>query len=253
MAERTGSFSQTIFSLCTSILQNAGDFAFPPLCILCNEPVDRSTSRWLCGSCRGNFLKEHSSRQACERCAQNTVHRRCACNYAWSHPFERVFSFIDYTDTCRKIMHEIKYRGKKNLAREMGSLFAGSIPVSLLKGIDTATVIPLHFTRKRSRGYNQAEQFASGVLSGRQGIAFLPNLLARKRATKTQTKLSREERKKNLGGAFVVRKQFEAYLTDRNVLLIDDVVTTGATTGECSQVLLNSGARSVRVLSMVRD
>lgn len=251
-----GKYRRTAFSKACSpflfIAHSLLDFAFPPLCLLCNDPVDRPGSRWLCAKCRDRFRASHASRNACSRCSQNLDYRSCPCEHVWTHPFDRIHSFLDYDDDCQRIMKEIKYRGKKSLAIEMGALFSDSIPQDYLSPGILTTVIPLHKNRKLKRGYNQAEQLARGFLKNHPTLAFHPNLMYRRRATGTQTKLTREQRKENLARAFGLHERYKDLVHGKTVLLIDDVVTTGATTGVCADVLRGAGAQKVFVLSLVR-
>ena len=104
------------------------------------------------------------------------------------------------------------------------------------------------------RGYNQAEHFARGVIAGLDTpLPYLGSSIRRARHTKTQTKLNKEQRQKNLKGAFTVDEKRAALVRNKRLVLVDDVVTTGATTAACAEVLMKAGAASVRVLSLARD
>ena len=113
---------------------------------------------------------------------------------------------------------------------------------------DAISPVPLHATRRREREFNQAAVLAE-FLASRTGKPLLP-CLRRTRYTTTQTRLDRQERMENLRGAFSVRHASE--VIGRHLLLIDDIFTTGSTVEECSRVLRNAGAASVRVLTVAR-
>ena len=113
---------------------------------------------------------------------------------------------------------------------------------------DALVPVPLHHIRFREREFNQAEELAN-LIAPRAGKPVW-NALRRIRNTPTQTKLDREERAENLRGAFVVRKP--AMVKGRDLLLVDDVFTTGSTVEECSRILLKAGASSVRVITVAR-
>jgi ComF family protein len=233
--------------------RNFRDFVYPPLCIICDNPL-RNSDPWLCPECLGELAANASSRNACPRCGQNRDRHECACELAWDYPFECVFSIFDFDDTVRAIAHQVKYQGKRDLAFHIGKRFACRIPAEFLDSVDMMTPVPLHFRRRLSRGYNQAECFARGVAAGLgRGIPLASATLKRTRHTRTQTKLDKEERERNLQNAFAVAPKHVESLRGRNVILVDDVVTTGATTGHCAQALLSAGAKSVRVLSLARD
>jgi ComF family protein len=136
----------------------------------------------------------------------------------------------------------------------MGKTYASCIPASFFDGMDLVTSVPLHFFRHLKRGYNQADFFAGGVIAGSgRALPLARNLLKRNRTTKTQTTLSREDRLKNVAGAFAIAKKKHGLVRDKNIVLVDDVVTTGATTAQCALALREAGAKRVRVLSLARD
>ncbi len=136
----------------------------------------------------------------------------------------------------------------------MGRAFGEAVPASFFEGMDAMVPVPLHFFRSLKRGYNQAAYFARGVARCRkEAVAYLPDVLVRKRITKTQTKLSRSLRQANVAGAFAVRKRKKGLVSNRNVIIIDDIVTTAATTAECARALLSAGCEKIRVLSLARD
>jgi len=162
-------------------------------------------------------------------------------------------SILDYDDTVKKIMHHIKYRHKKHLAFEMGVLFSDTLPEQCYD-VDIVVAIPLHKARLRKRGYNQAEWFARGLIEGkRSAVPLMNNIVERKRNTKTQTKLDKAKRRHNLEGAFCIDSQKAELIKGKSVLLVDDVITTGATTSVCTEALLAAGCELVRVVSLVRD
>jgi ComF family protein len=149
-------------------------------------------------------------------------------------------------------MHNIKYRGKKRLAYDMGYHFANLLPEVFLESFDIAIPIPLYWTRKLSRGYNQAEYFGRGILDGAGSrVSLHADIVKRVRSTGTQTKLDKTSRKQNMSDAFkIVTTEL---LKGKHVLLFDDVVTTGATVNACSRALLAHGCASVKVCALARD
>ncbi|MBD3322593.1 MAG: hypothetical protein GF350_15945 [Chitinivibrionales bacterium] len=241
---------QTIFC---KAYTNARNFVFPPLCIVCSEPV-AETSRWFCSECLVKLEENNSGRDACPHCSQNLNVRSCTCDIVWDNPFERVFSLFDFDKVVQCIAHNIKYRGKSRLAFDIARVFACKIPSDFAADADIIIPIPLHPFRKMKRGYNQAEFLARGFTHKRYNSHTLhTGLLTRTRHTKSQTRLDKEQRRTNLKGAFKVPAKKSDALKNKNVILVDDVVTTGATTGYCAEVLLKAGAASVRVLSLARD
>lgn len=240
-----------------SFAKNCSGFLFPHICIKCkNKTSGTGVASWLCGSCI-SALQDNlhmRTKHACPFCSQNLRIKACSCALEWAMPYEKLHSFFDFDGTLKTVVHEFKYNGFKRLAFDMGKEFSYCIPSSFFEGFDMMTSVPLHFLRKIKRGYNQADYFALGVMEGRGcSLELCRDLIRRKRATKTQTNLSRKERRKNVAGAFAVTKKKQTFIRNKSVILVDDVVTTGATTAQCAAVLCEAGARRVRVLSLARD
>jgi ComF family protein len=169
-------------------------------------------------------------------------------------PYEKSYALFDFDETLKTVVHEFKYGGFKHLAYDLGKEFSNAIPLSFFEDFDMITSVPLHFFRRIKRGYNQADYFARGVIEGSGcALELHRDIIMRRRATKTQTNLSRKDRRKNVAGAFAISKKKQPFIRDKSVILVDDVITTGATTAQCAAVLCEAGAKRVRVLSLARD
>jgi ComF family protein len=235
-----------------TISKNAMGLFFPNLCIVCRNVL--TYDKWLCGPCAETLRVNNARRDACPLCGQNRSLRLCACASVWKNPYEAVYSIFDFDETVQGIVHEIKYRGQKRLAMDMGKAYVNLVPPSFFEGMDTVVSVPLHFFRMMKRGYNQAEHLARGFVKGSAvPLQHLQHVLVRKRPTKTQTRLSRRARRQNVKGAFVVSPGKRNCIENKNIILVDDIVTTGATTGECASALIAAGCGKVRVLSLARD
>ena len=244
--------SNIFLSTGSRLLRNFRDFIYPPLCVLCSNPY-KEDNEWFCTECKEKLEKNRAERDACPRCSHNRKIEKCSCDIAWDHYFETIFSLFDFDETVQNIAHQIKYKGKKNLAYHMGKYYASTIPGSFFNNADGILPVPLHFIRKLNRGYNQAEFFARGISSGiNHHLPNVNNVLIRVKNTKTQTKLDKEERQKNLSNAFTVNSKNSGSIIGKMLILVDDVVTTGATTDLCSKVLIDAGAQAVRVISLAR-
>jgi competence protein ComFC len=248
-----GSITRGARRFCPVLLKTAVDFIYPPLCIACHNPLPVNGD-WLCRSCEDRLRENHDRRDACPRCSINRTVHTCACDLAWDFRFDTIFSLFDFDETIRAIAHEFKYGGKSRLAYYAGHAFASLVPPAMFDSIDAAVPMPLHYLRRMKRGYNQAEHFARGVIEGSgRDIPLLKNAVRRRRHTRTQTKLNQIERRANIRGAFMVPAKNACLISGKNILLFDDIVTTGATTDECAGVLMDNGAKSVRVISLARD
>ena len=234
------------------LLRRIDAFIFPPLCIVCDEPR-LFPSRWLCPACFESFTAETAHRNACVRCGIDRTVRMCACDVVWDRPFDRIISFVNYSDMVQSLMHQIKYQGKKHLARYLGALCAAELKKAAPCGFDCAVPIPLHWVRRKKRGYNQAEWFARGLFGQLSGTSVECTVLRRIRSTKTQTQLDKSERLGNVAGAFALARDGAAIVAGKRVALIDDVITTGATATSAAQALLAGGCAQVTVISLARD
>lgn len=165
-----------------------------------------------------------------------------------------------YEGTLRRILHAFKYDSRRTLATRLGPLLQAH-SADVLEGAHLVVPVPLHAARLRERGFNQAADLASTLP--------LPHMdvLARVVATRSQTGLSAEQRRRNLRGAFDLRRKTSLLgfarrspmdtlasrvVRDHVVVLVDDVCTTGATLEACARVLLQAGAREVRALTVAR-
>jgi ComF family protein len=148
-----------------------------------------------------------------------------------------------YDGSLRAIVHALKYDGRRSIARPLAALMVRH-GTDVIEGADLAVPVPLHRTKRRTRGFNQAAEIARFVP--------LPvvHALRRVRATASQTDLPAAERHRNVRGAFKLTRG--ATTEGAVVVLIDDVSTTGATLDACAGILLDAGAREVRALTAAR-
>lgn len=152
------------------------------------------------------------------------------------------------------LIHNFKYQSQIHLAKELGRLTTKALTDPrfseyLENGI--LIPVPLHWRRYRKRKFNQSEEIAQ-VIAKLQGHLTMINALKRTRYTQTQTSFSRAKRLTNLKGAFKVRSKYIDTIKDHPVILVDDVFTTGSTANECSKTLLEAGATSVAILTLIR-
>lgn len=201
----------------------------------------------MCIRCAEVLPMEHVEAHGaiCGECAREAPH------------FERAVAFGSYDNELRSLIHLLKYEHVRPAAKVLGRLAASSAR-ELYEEFDKEVVVvavPLHKEKRFSRGFNQAEEIAKSLTRelGKDSpvrLKFAPSVLIRKRRTESQVGMSREQRKANLRGAFVVLRDDE--IRGKDVLLVDDVLTTGATVGECARVLLRKGASRVFVATAAR-
>jgi len=160
--------------------------------------------------------------------------------------FDAVYCFGSFEGPLRELIHLFKYAGMKALAKPLGAQLAAALPRD--QRFDVVVPMPLHWKRRWQRGFNQSELLAR-FTARRCGVPMI-NAVRRVRATRNQAGLSNAKRRGNVSGAFGVAKPDA--IAGRRVLLIDDVMTTGATASACARVLKRAGATSVAVLTLAR-
>jgi len=201
---------------------------FPQLCAGCHRPLLREETL-LCLGCNLEL----------PRCGfHDQPDNAAAARLAGRIPFQHATSFAHFvTDgLLQHLLHRMKYQGQKSIGRQLGRLFAWDLEqTSWHKEIDLIIPVPLHPKKERQRGYNQSALIA-GSMAAVWGIAQGEQLLRRVRFTESQTKKSREERIANVAGAFALPKPEK--LRGKHILLLDDVLTTGATLEAAAQALL---------------
>jgi ComF family protein len=165
-------------------------------------------------------------------------------------PFAGARALGSHAGGLRRLVHALKFEGRRNVARLLGSRLAAAFARSWRPGeIDAIVPIPLHAERERRRGYNQSALLAR-ELAPYLGIPVLAGALRRPRRTRPQVGLSLGERQRNLRGAFAA--EVRGPLAGARILLVDDVVTTGATAESAAGALLDAGAARVSVLAVAR-
>ena len=137
--------------------------------------------------------------------------------------------------------------------RRIGNYYGSILANDVLKyenlNVDYIIPVPLHISKKRERGYNQSDCICDG-LAEVLDISVIKKCLKRKKFTQTQTKLSREERKLNVKGAFELREKFKNIIQEKNIIIVDDVITTGSTILECARVLKAAGCEKIIACSI---
>lgn len=194
----------------------------PPICTKCSKPIDYDSSNSLCSDCN--------------------LHDRS---------FKISKSPFIYEGLIIDCIYKFKYYNKSYFYKLFGNLLLNFMENESYTNFDYITSVPLHKSKMRSRGYNQSELIAKHI-SDRLSIPYADVLRRTKKTTK-QSQQSKDERRKNLIGAFTIKNPHKyEYIKNSNVLLVDDVYTTGSTADECSRTLLNFGVSDVYVITIAR-
>jgi len=215
------------------------DFIFPPTCLACSNLL-LDTERHVCTSCWNSIPRLHSAHPLFCQTRDRLVESEVIAGLISVFLFEKDGAF-------QVLAHALKYNG----FRSVGLLLGRELGVEIDKlGIEVHCLIPvpLHHVKARERGFNQAEVIARGV-SEVTGIQVRTDIVGRRRYTQTQTKLDQEQRKKNVEEAFSVSRT--SHLEARGTcILIDDVITTGATIISCGEVLHKAGFEQIIAASL---
>jgi ComF family protein len=158
------------------------------------------------------------------------------------------FSFYTRDSRIRKLIHQLKYKGIREVGTELGRIYGRTLLSSgFLEGIDIIVPVPLHPSKQRQRGFNQSEMISDGI-SEVSGIPGNTGILLRKTSSKTQTKKSRYERWTNVEDIFMTPDPDS--LKGTHILLVDDVITTGSTIEACASELLKTEGVKVSVVAL---
>jgi ComF family protein len=233
-------------------IRGLADIAYPKTCLACKRRLDTpAREEYICSSCW--FKIKRNIPPFCQSCGRhlekgNPYKNICPGCLKTALSFDRAFSPCLYEGVIKELIHEFKYKGKAHLAKPLSKIMSEFIkeydlPIDYL---DYIIPMPLHKTRLREREFNQAE-----ILSRHLASEFNINLahaLIRHRLTRTQTELPVNKRFMNVRDSFSVASNYN--LKNKNLLLIDDVLTTGATSSEAAYTMKNAGANIVFVLTL---
>ncbi|MCE5258010.1 MAG: ComF family protein [Chloroflexi bacterium] len=216
------------------------DLIFPPHCVVCG-----AGGAWFCSACQSAVVP--LPEPGCSHCGRpltrpGTCHR---CQLEASHLLS-ITSCSAHRQPLRQVIHAYKYRGMRVLCEPLADLLQVAMRAHQITG-DVIVPVPLHRARMRERGYNQSALLA-GALGKRINVPVIDDALMRVKNTPAQVGLSREQRRQNMSGAFRCGQVIPAW----DIVLVDDVCTTGATLEACAEELLRVGAGSVHALTLAR-
>ncbi|MGE3769861.1 MAG: double zinc ribbon domain-containing protein [Bdellovibrionales bacterium] len=228
------------------------DAVLPPLCVNCRADVLQQGA--LCAACwkQLNFIGDAQ----CTCCGvpfdilDGAANLQCDACLSYPPTFSRARAPLVYDDASRSMVMRLKHGDDLYIVSSFVP-FLRQAGAEILARADALVPVPLARWRLWRRRYNQAA-LLSGALGNATGIATWPDALLRTRATPSQGGLDRKQRQKNVKDAFVLNTNYADAVRHKNIILIDDVVTTGATVNECAKVLLDANAARVDVLALAR-
>jgi ComF family protein len=236
-----------IFPLCQDIKLFILNMLFPITCITCS-----ADGLLICADCKSSLKKLKN--QLCIVCQKQAIFGLTHPNCLTPYRADGLISFYDYHDeNIAKILIAGKYKFIPDVFKILGQMLANNLSNFNDYKLPTTNYqlvpVPLHSTRLRWRGFNQSEILVKQICK----YSHIPNInaLVRPKLTKTQKDLNKQERQKNLVDAFKLAPN--ANVKNKNIILVDDVTTTGSTLSQATKVLKQNGAKSVICLTVARD
>ncbi|WP_445680661.1 ComF family protein [Radicibacter daui] len=224
------------------------DTVLPPRCLACRQTVAEPGA--LCATCWSGL--SFISAPLCPRCGapqEMAGTGALPCNCA-RRRYAQARAAVLYDDASRPLVTALKFADRTALADLFGRWLQAA-GAEMLADADLLVPVPLHRWRLLWRRYNQSALVAT-ALSRRSGVQLLPDALLRPRRTRPQPGLTRAARRRNVRGAFAINERHRLRLAGCRIVLVDDVLTSGATLEECARVLLAAGAVEVRALTVAR-
>ncbi len=247
-------FTSRLSDAFTVMRIGAGNLFFPPSCPVCQSATDMGAT--LCAAC---FNAMHMiSAPFCERCghpfeyAMDWAETPCPSCIISPPLYDAAKAIWQYDARSARLVRKLKYGDHTHLAPYLANIMRGQ-GAALIEQAEIIAPVPLHYRRFVHRRYNQSMLLALHLHRPlRQEIKLVPHLLRRRRHTPPQALLSQKERQANMKAAFCVNERHTEMVRQARILLIDDVVTTGATLNACTAALKDAGAAWVGILTIAK-
>ncbi|HSQ87328.1 ComF family protein [Romboutsia sp.] len=241
----------SIFKNITNILL---EFIYPEniSCIICNKPINKNNTYSMCRSC---FMELNFILDGCIKCGKPIINHCLekqdisGCSYCFSKSFyfDKAISCIEYTEFSKKIIFGLKYNNKTYMSRYIANIMKEKLEIENIK-FDYILFVPLHKKRLKKRGFNQAQKIAK-YLGELMDLPVIDKIY-RKDYTRRLYKLSKEERKIELKNVFIL-KNSSYDLKNKDILIIDDIFTTGLTVNEISKLLKLNGIGKIFIMTFL--
>ncbi len=227
------------------------DLALPPRCIGCGARTD--AAGLACAACWSKL--SFIAAPFCVTCGAPFEfaiegQHRCAACHAAPPPYDRARAAMVYDEGSRGLIIGFKHGDRLHAAPALGA-WTYRAGAELLREADIVVPVPLHRWRLLKRRYNQAALIAAYVAKA-AGVPHIPDLIERHRATPSQGELGPTQRLRNVAGAFRLNPRYADRMKGSRIVLVDDVLTTGATVGACARILRQGGAAGIDILTLAR-
>ena len=225
-----------LMTCCRSVTASFLSFLFPPTCLACRSLLS-NVAEVLCFSCAQSLRRVDP---------EDAVYQQTLAALAANGSIDQLRApfYFEKAGALQELLHQLKYNGMTRVGRLVGAEIAKTLDGLALSEDALIVPVPLHRTKFRERGYNQADYVGRGI-AGALGLRVLSRAVHRTVYTKSQTKLDSVQRAKNVEGVFKLANGAEDLLRGKTILLVDDVITTGATIRSCALALREANPASI--------
>ena len=210
------------------------DLIFPPVCGICNKKIN-------------TYL--------CEKCEKEINKITCVGENRYDNKYFSTHMYLfKYEGIIRNKIISYKFNDKPYLYKTFCEIFVKNKKVcEFLKKYDIIISVPMYKKKKNQRGYNQSELIAKEIAKKTENIEYRNDILLKIKNTARQSSLNKEQRKENIKNAYLIKSSNKEYILNKNILIFDDIYTTGSTANECAKMLKEAGAKDVGILTIARD
>ena len=226
------------------------NFLFPNKCIICDSYASQNK---VCSECWGNF--SFITKPYCSLCSHpfaydNDLEAICGACIAKSPKYDKAISIFKYDHFSKKIIHKFKYQDQLHILDYLSGLML-NMGREIIQNSDIIIPVAMHKHKLLKRGYNQAALLAMRIAS-KQNIKYLPQAIIKTENTIPQAGLEKKDRLKNIKSSFKINAKFTEEIKGKRILLVDDVITTGATITECCKILKTAKPAKIFVLTLAK-